>query len=100
MKLIITKYSKNRPDWMNRILMEVNNCFPKGAIKPEEKYNVISVIEGIVNQTETIVRNTRMPVSRIVQIETTDNALTLISLKKYNKLIEFEIKEVCDEIRP
>ncbi len=94
MKLIITKYSKNKPYWMNRILMEVNNCFPGGVINPEEKYNVINVIEDIVNQTETIVRNTKMPVSRIVQIETTDNSLALISLRKSNKLIEFEIKEV------
>ena len=95
MKLIITKYSKNNPAWMNRLLLEISNCFPKGGeIKPEEKHNVISLIEDIVNQTETVVRNTRMPVSRIVQIATTDNSLTLISLKKNNKLIEFEIKEV------
>ena len=94
MKLIITKYSKNKPDWMNRILMEVNTWVPKEAIMSEEKYNVIGMIEDIVNKTETIVRNTRMPLSRIVQIATTDNSLTLISLQKSNKLIEFEIKEV------
>lgn len=95
MKLIITKHSKNNPDWMNRLLLEVSNCLPKGGeIKPEEKHNVISLIEDIVNQTETVVRNTRMPVNRIVQIATTDNSLTLISLQKGNKLIEFEIKEV------
>lgn len=94
MKLIITKYSKNNPNWMNRLLMEVNNCFPKGGvIKPEDKYNVIGLIEDIVNQTETIVRNTRMPIIRIVTVGVTDNKLTLTSLQKGNKLIEFEIKE-------
>lgn len=95
MKLIITKYSKNNPDWMNRLLLEVSNCFPKGGeIKPEEKHDVISVIEDIVNQTETVVRNTRMQIVRIVTVEVTDNKLTLTSLQKGNKLIEFEIKEV------
>ena len=47
-----------------------------------------------MNQTETVVRNTRMQIVRIVTVEVTDNKLTLTSLQKGNKLIEFEIKEV------